>query len=315
MLRVAPLLQVKGPPASVMEEGQRSTARICPDTNWAVRTTESKGLQLELHRPSIRSLPKREYLLRVVIPQMLYDTSSQLTSRDYHSILPDRKAIADGVYIPVYSIHDEVNLLYSNRPPKTPAAAPTKPPPNNIPFTAAPPVEACTGAEPVLDTPAEAEALPDPGAGVMLAVDALLDAPCAEVCEAAVELAPAEPVCASLSAPAVIVTVMLPRSVLSYVVVLEPGKFASLPPAVSLQTALLEAITQSWVAVKSVFGSDMSILYVDGPTMRVCAGNRPQSVSMQARARVVASLLAPTTDAAIVSASPPTSGTMRVFSC
>jgi len=82
-----------------------------------------------------------------------------------------------------------------------------------------------------------------------------------------------------------------------------------------MQTALLDAIAQSWVAVKSVFGSDMSTLYVDGPTMRVCAGNSPQSLSMQARARVVASLLAPTTDAATMSASPPISGTVRMLFC
>jgi|SRR5690242_1754035 len=106
-------------------------------------------------------------------------------------------------------------MLYSSKPPNTPAAAPTKPPPNNMPLIAAPAVEACAGAEPVLETAAEAAALPDPGAGVMLAVDALLDALCAEVCEAEAELAAAELVCASLSSPAVTVTVNLPTSELS----------------------------------------------------------------------------------------------------
>jgi hypothetical protein len=97
----------------------------------------------------------------------------------------------------------------------------------------------------------------------------------------------------NLSAPAVTVIAYVPISVESYVSVLLPGKFASLPPAVSLHTAFES--TQSIVAVKSVLGSLMSMLYVEGPKTTVCAGKRPQSVfGMQATATVVAVGLAET---------------------
>lgn len=123
---------------------------------------------------------------------------------------------------------------------------------------AAPAVDADAAADPDFEAFADAAVLLEPGAGVMLAVPALLDALCTDVCEAAAD--EADVACASLSAPAVIVIVALPTSVPSYEVVLDPGKLASLPPAVSLQTAVLEARSQSIVAVKSVFGSDMSTL-------------------------------------------------------
>ena len=209
---------------------------------------------------------------------------------------------------------------HSSKPPNTPAAAPTNPPPKTMALTAAPAVEACAGAEPVLEALAEAAAVPDPGAGVTLAVGTLLCPLISAVLEASGggSLAPDEPVCccccSSCSSPAVTVTVSLPIYVPSYVSVLDPGKFASLPPAISMHTALLDATTQSWVAVKSVLGSDMSMWYVEGPTTSVCAGNRPQSASTQARASVVASLLALTTDAATMSASPPMSWTVMVWS-
>jgi hypothetical protein len=130
---------------------------------------------------------------------------------------------------------------------------------------AAPPVEAGAAADPVRETLADAAALPEPGAGVTLAVCALLDALPAAVFEAADELAPAEPLCVSFSAPAVTVTLYTPT--VSYVVVLLPGKFASLPAADSLHTAVLASTTQSWVAVKSSpgVGSDISMLNVLGP--------------------------------------------------
>lgn len=206
-------------------------------------------------------------------------------------------------------------MFYNSKPPNKPAAAPTKPPPEIMPLTAAPALEACADAEPVREALGDVEALPEPGVGVALVGATLaVEAPCEELSVAPVASLPlTEPVRNSFSVPAVTVTVRLPTSVPSYVSVLLPGKFASLPPAVSLHTALLAAITQSWVAVKSVLGSDMSTLYVDGPTTRVWAGKRPQSSDgRQASARVVAPLLAVTTEAAMEFASPPTLGTVSV---
>ena len=70
----------------------------------------------------------------------------------------------------------------------------------------------------------------------------------------------------SLSPPAVTVTGTLPSSEPSYVAVLLPGSLASLPLALSMHTALLDANTQSCVMVKAPSpGYDMSILYVEGP--------------------------------------------------
>lgn len=92
---------------------------------------------------------------------------------------------------------------------------------------------------------------------------------------------------------------------------LDPGKFASLPPAVSLHTTDGVPKEQSTVAVKSVFGSDMSILYVDGPNTIVSFGKIPQSVDGgQAIAIVVALASAATTEAEKSVASWPMMGTL-----
>lgn len=124
------------------------------------------------------------------------------------------------------------------------------------------------------------------------------------------------PIAVNFSLPAVTKISIVPTA--SYVVVLEPGKFASLPPAVSLHSALLTATIQSTVAVKSVLGSDMSMLYVEGPKTRISWGKRPQSsvLALQASARVVAVGLAATTEAATVMAvSTPMKGAVRVVCC
>jgi hypothetical protein len=79
-----------------------------------------------------------------------------------------------------------------------------------IALIAAAAVEACAGAEPVRDAIDDAAALPDPGVGVMLAVDALW----ATLREDTADEAPlTEPVWTNLSVPAVTVRVNLPISV------------------------------------------------------------------------------------------------------
>lgn len=65
---------------------------------------------------------------------------------------------------------------YRSRPPKTPAAAPARPPLNTKDLIAAPAVEADAAADVDLEAFADAAELLNPGAGVMLAVAALLEA-------------------------------------------------------------------------------------------------------------------------------------------
>lgn len=204
-------------------------------------------------------------------------------------------------------------LLYKkNRAPIAPTKAPTKLPGSITPLEAAAPVEADAGA--VLVLLADPEALPERAAGVVLGVapaapelPALVEtAALLEPASVAAPLAPAP----NRLAPAVTETRAFPNSVASYVVVLDPGKFASLPPAVSLHTTDEVAKEQSIVAVKSLFGSDMSMLYVDGPYTIISLGKTPQSVEAgQAIATVVALASAATMDPKKDVASWPTRGT------
>jgi len=148
-----------------------------------------------------------------------------------------------------------------------PKAAPTSPPLTAKPRAAAP--VCCAGAAvPLVEDEAEL--------CVCVAIVVLAEAP---VLAAAPEVAFELPVLAawlalpdvvgpalapSFSAPAVIVTANDVRSV--YVSVLLPGKFASLPLALSLQTAVEAPMLQSCVAVKSSSpGSDMSMSHIEGP--------------------------------------------------
>ncbi|KAJ4364675.1 hypothetical protein N0V83_009272 [Neocucurbitaria cava] len=152
-------------------------------------------------------------------------------------------------------------------PPNKQAAAPTRPPPITTTLAAAAPVEADAAADPDLVALDDPDAAPEPAACVALAVVLLAPLP-----TLALPVAPAPPV--NFSAPAVTTTNILATSLGSYVVVLLPGKFASLPPADSLHTAPTPPprpaegdTTQSWVAVKSLpgLGSDSSMCQVEGP--------------------------------------------------
>lgn len=123
----------------------------------------------------------------------------------------------------------------------------------------------------------------------------------------ALALAPALPVALacvpSLSAPLVTVTGKVKMSSPAYVVVLLPGKFASLPDADSVQVTV-SARMQSAVPVNALASpTPISRWYVEGPYTSVISGKRPQSfVSVpvgQLRAIVVADGLAETIEASM----------------
>lgn len=190
-----------------------------------------------------------------------------------------------------------LSRLHSNRPPITPAAMLRRPPPTTLLALAAP-VASAAAALAVWLT------LPEFAATPVLALISSTnpDIGC-DLYKVAVDVAASVVVASvawlSFSTPAVITNSNVPTAEPLYGSVLLPGKFASVPPAVSLHIALSGMITQSIVAVKSDsgLGSPMLRFQVEGPKTRVSAGKRPQSMEVaQASARVVAVGFAVTTE-------------------